>query len=53
MNKFIFAVVMALLSGQAFAGAVPVPELTLGAGTAAVALVAGAVAIIRERNKRD
>ncbi|MEO1250897.1 MAG: hypothetical protein AAFW81_00965 [Pseudomonadota bacterium] len=52
MNKLILAAPLSLVASPAFAGIFVVPEMSAGAGVAAIALLAGAVAIIRERNKR-
>jgi len=54
MTKFILAGALALTSTAALAG-VPldvVPEMSAGAGVAAIALLVGVAAIIRERTKR-
>ncbi len=54
MTKFILAGAFALMSTAALAGEpwVEVPEMSAGAGVAAVALLIGVGAIIRERSKR-
>jgi hypothetical protein len=50
---FIVASVAALMTTPAFAGLpVQVPEMDAAAGVAAIALLAGAVALIRERSRR-
>ncbi len=51
--KYVYAAIMSLTATSAFAG-VPavVPEMSAGAGAAAVALLIGVAAIIRERSKR-
>lgn len=43
---------LALMSTPALAGRLDVPEMSAGAGIAAVALLVGVAAIIRERGKR-
>ncbi len=54
MKKFILAGALALVSTSAFAGdlAWQVPEMDAGAGVAAIALLVGVAAIIREKSKR-
>ena len=53
MKKFILTASLALLSAPALASdPASVPETNAGAGVAAIALLAGAAAIIRERMKR-
>ncbi len=53
MTKYILAGALAFMSTAAMAGqAVKVPEMGAGAGVAAVALLIGVAAIIRERSKR-
>ncbi len=55
MMKYILGGAMALVSTVAMAGNghIPdVPEMSAGAGVAAVALLIGVAAIIRERSKR-
>jgi hypothetical protein len=54
MTKYILAGALALMSTAAMAGQakVTVPEMSAGAGVAAVALLIGVAAIIRERSKR-
>ncbi len=54
MTKYILAGVLAFMSTTAMAS-IPmheVPEMSAGAGVAAVALLVGVAAIIRERSKR-
>ncbi len=54
MTKYILAGALTLLSTAAMAS-IPtheVPEMSAGAGVAAVALLIGVAAIIRERSKR-
>jgi hypothetical protein len=53
MVRLLVVFVLMFVAGSAHAQITPVPELTLGAGAAAAALVAGATALIRERNRRD
>ena len=53
MKKALYVVAFAAMTSPAFAGiARPVPEMDAGAGVAAIALLAGAAAIIREKMKR-
>ena len=53
MRRFIFTSGLMLLASPAFAtSSVSVPEMDVGAGFAAMVLLAGAVAIIRERRRR-
>ena len=54
MKRFILAGVLALTSTSAFAGdlAWVVPEMNAGAGVAAIALLVGIAAIIREKSNR-
>ncbi len=56
MKTFFYSLTLAIVASPALAGtSVPppqVPEMSAGGAIAAVALVAGAVAIIRERSKR-
>jgi hypothetical protein len=54
MTKFVLAGAFALMSTAALAGEpwVDVPEMSAGAGVAAIALLVGVAAIIRERSKR-
>jgi len=52
MRHVVFAGALALLSSPALAGVAKVPEMSAGAGVAAIALLIGVAAIIRERSKR-
>ncbi|NOX82873.1 MAG: hypothetical protein GXP06_07785 [Alphaproteobacteria bacterium] len=55
MTKFILAGAFALMSTAALAGKptdIIVPEMSAGAGVAAIALLIGVAAVIRERTKR-
>ena len=53
MKKFITAAAFAAMTTSAFAGnGTAVPEMSAGAGVAAIALLAGVAAIIREKSKR-
>jgi hypothetical protein len=55
MTKYIIAGALTLMSTAAMAGnkVIPdVPEMSAGAGVAAVALLVGVAAVIRERSKR-
>lgn len=55
MKKFAYAAALAMLAAPAMAGTaqmMEVPEMGAGAGLAAIALIAGVAAIIRERTKR-
>lgn len=53
MKKYLFAAAMIAMTTPAFAGASrAVPEMSAGAGVAAIALLVGAAAIIRERMKK-
>ncbi len=54
MMKYIMAGALALMSTGALASDpwIDVPEMSAGAGVAAVALLIGVAAIIRERSKR-
>lgn len=53
MKKLMLTVVLALASAPAFASEpVRVPEMDVGAGLAALALVAGLAAIIREKTRK-
>ena len=51
MKKYLFAAAMIAMTTPAMAGR-PVPEMSAGAGVAAIALLIGAAAIIRERMKK-
>ncbi len=53
MRKFILTSALALFATPVLAGSnLQVPEMSAGAGVAAVALLIGVAAIIRERSKR-
>lgn len=52
MKKYIVAAALAAMTTPAFAGTLGVPEMSAGAGVAAIALLAGVAAIIREKTKR-
>jgi hypothetical protein len=53
MTKYYLAGALALISTSAMAGQLKVvPEMSAGAGVAAIALLVGVAAIIRERTKR-
>ncbi|GJL92903.1 hypothetical protein [Hyphococcus sp.] len=53
MKLWIVAAGLALMTGPALATAPnSVPEMDVGAGFAAIALLAGVAAVIRERTKR-
>jgi hypothetical protein len=53
MTKYYLAGALALISTSAMAGKLAdVPEMSAGAGVAAIALLVGVAAIIRERTKR-
>jgi len=53
MKKFVYAAALAAMTAPVLASdPQPVPEMSAGAGVAAIALLAGAAAIIRERMKR-
>jgi len=54
MKKIIFATALIAMTSSAFAGNFPngVPEMDAGAGVAAIALLIGVAAIIREKSKR-
>lgn len=53
MRTFILSGALALFALPALAGRpIEVPEMSAGAGVAAVALLVGVAAIIRERSKR-
>ncbi|WP_425409482.1 hypothetical protein [Hyphococcus sp.] len=52
MTKIILAALLSLTAAPALANGAPVPEMDAGAGIAAIALLAGAAAIVRERAKR-
>lgn len=51
--KYLFPVLLSLAVTPAWAAVTaPVPEMDAGAGVAAIALLVGVAAIIRERSKR-
>ena len=52
MTRLMTAAALTLIATPAFAGQDPVPEMSAGAGIAAIALLAGVAAIIREKTKR-
>ncbi|NNE39383.1 MAG: hypothetical protein HKN14_00530 [Marinicaulis sp.] len=53
MKKYVLTAAIALLSSPAWAAdPIDVPEMDAGVGFAAIALLVGAAAIIRERSKR-
>ena len=53
MKRILLIAAASLVASPAFAAvSVQVPEMDAGAGVAAIALLAGAAAIIRERHKR-
>ncbi|MBL4620669.1 MAG: hypothetical protein JKX88_11295 [Marinicaulis sp.] len=53
MKKIICAAALAAMTSPAFASVpIEVPEMSAGAGVAAIALLVGAAAIIREKTKR-
>ena len=53
MKKYVYAAAFALIANPALAGTFrEVPEMSAGAGVAAVALLAGVAAVIREKSKR-
>ncbi len=55
MNKYLLACAVALMTSPVFASEPPrmdVPEMSAGPAVAAIALLIGAAAIIRERSKR-
>ena len=52
MKKIALTSFFSLISAPAFASTLPVPEMDAGAGVAALALVAGAVALLREKTRR-
>ncbi|MHA7871884.1 MAG: hypothetical protein ACX939_06000 [Hyphococcus sp.] len=51
MKKYIYTAALIAMTTPALAGR-PVPEMSAGAGVAAIALLIGAAAIIREKMKR-
>ena len=52
MKKYICAAAMIVMTTPVLAGTKAVPEMSAGAGVAAIALLVGAAAIIRERMKK-
>ncbi len=52
MKKFVYAAAMLAMTTPVLAGTNSVPEMSAGAGVAAIALLVGAAAIIREKMKR-
>ena len=52
MKTYLFAAAMIAMTTPALAGSRAVPEMSAGAGVAAIALLVGAAAIIRERMKK-
>jgi hypothetical protein len=53
MHKILgLALLMIAASGSCFAGIVAVPEIDPAAGTAAIALIAGGLLVIRSRRKK-
>lgn len=52
MKKFIYAAALAVMTTPVLASDPQVPEMSAGAGVAAIALLAGAAAIIRDRMNR-
>jgi len=55
MKKLAFGLALAVIASPAFAGVATtprVPEMSASGAIAALALIAGAAAIIRERSKR-
>lgn len=51
--RYFMTIVLAFTASPAFAGRpVEVPEMSAGAGVAAVALLVGVAAILREKSKR-
>jgi len=54
MTKYFLAGMLTFVSTAAFAGGDNhiVPEMSAGAGVAAIALLVGVAAIVRERSKR-
>ncbi len=47
-----FALMVAGLAGTAFAGSLPAPEIDGSTATAAIALVAGGLVVLRARKRR-
>ncbi|MEO1243237.1 MAG: hypothetical protein AAFX54_15105 [Pseudomonadota bacterium] len=52
MKTFVYAAAMLAMTTPVLAGTRSVPEMSAGAGVAAIALLVGAAAIIREKMKR-
>ena len=52
MKKYIYAAALVAMTSPVLASDPQVPEMSAGAGIGAIALLAGAAAIIRERMKR-
>lgn len=53
MKKIIYGAILVAMISPAFAGIQQqVPEMSAGAGVAAIALLVGVAAIIREKTKR-
>ena len=52
VKKLLTATVLAALVSPAYAGAPAAPEMDAAAGVAAIALVTGVLAIIREKTKK-
>ena len=52
MSKIVSVVVLGFIATPAFASTAAVPEMDMGAGAAAIALLAGIAAIIREKTKK-
>lgn len=52
MKKYLVATAMIAMTTPAFAQVSAVPEMSVGAGVGAIALLIGAAAIIRERMKK-
>jgi len=50
--RILYTVLFSLSASSAMASSLEVPEMSAGAGVAAIALLAGVAAIIRERTKR-
>ena len=53
MSKIVSVVILGLIATPAFASTAAVPEMDMGAGAAAIALLAGIAAIIREKTKKS
>ena len=54
MKKLTAGLLLSFMTSPVLAGTLAgkVPEMSAGAGVAAIALVVGAIAIMRERNKK-